>query len=930
MRNQTLKILNLHKQATQALIADEREQTARLIQLINTPGDLQECMCALTSFLQRWSGCEAVGIRLREGDDFPYYVTRGFPAVFIQAENSLCAHNTDGKIVHDDDNAPLLECMCGNVLCGRFDPAKPFFTVFGSFWSNKTTALLAENPELTSQAHARNRCFQVGYESVALIPLRVGKQVFGLMQFNDHRANQFTPSLIKLFEEMAAGIALSLSRRQAEEALMNSEMALKKSQRLLAETERVGKVGGWEFDLDTGKQTWTDEVYAIHEVDSTYDPTVKNGINFYTPESRPVIERAVLRTIEHGEPFDLELEIVTGKSNLRSVHVIGKADQENRRIYGFFQDITERKQSEKYREMAREVLRILNEPGSLEVLIPHVLSALKARTGFDAVGIRLQQGDDFPYIVQDGFPQDFLLAENSLIERSVDGGICRDQAGNVYLECTCGLVISGKTDPLNPLFTAGGSCWTNDSFPLLELSADADPRLHPRNECIHQGYASVALVPIRDGGRIVGLIQFNDRRKDCFTLATVERLEEIASYLGAVFMRKRLEEEKLTLQQQFLQAQKLESLGILAGGVAHDFNNILTAIIGNAELAMMRLNPESPVMGHLKQIEKSSTRAADLALQMLAYSGKGRFVVAHIDLNRLIEEMVRMLKVSISKKVLLQMNLQQYLPPVEADASQLRQIIMNLVINASEAIEDKSGVISIATSYEDYKDDHLKSYWRDAPLAEGSYVCLEITDTGCGMSNEIMAKIFDPFFTTKFTGRGLGMAAVQGIVKGHKGAIKVNSEPDKGSTFKILLPASTVKLPESDDAETGNDLWQGDGKVLLVDDEKSVRGIGALMLNEMGYTPITACNGEEGITVFNQNPDISFVILDLTMPHMDGEQCLQELKKVRPDVKVVMSSGYSEQEVAEKFACQELAGFIQKPYKFSELRDVMRSLNHSE
>jgi PAS domain S-box-containing protein len=209
---------------------------------------------------------------------------------------------------------------------------------------------------------------------------------------------------------------------------------------------------------------------------------------------------------------------------------------------GIIRDITERKQVGAYREMGREALQILNEPGDLQDSIQRVLAALKTRTGFDAVGIRLQDGDDFPYFAQTGFSKEFLLTENTLIERAADGGVCRDKDGNVSLECTCGLVISGKTDPANPLFTPGGSCWTNDSFPLLDIPPGEDPRLHPRNQCIHQGYASVALVPIRNKERIVGLIQLNDRRKDRFTLETVELLEGIASHIGAALMRKQAEE----------------------------------------------------------------------------------------------------------------------------------------------------------------------------------------------------------------------------------------------------------------------------------------------------------------------------------------------------------------------------------------------------
>ena len=388
---------------------------------------------------------------------------------------------------------------------------------------------------------------------------------------------------------------------------------------------------------------------------------------------------------------------------------------------------------------------------------------------------------------------------------------------------------------------------------------------------------------------------------------------------------KQAENDRINLEKQLLHAQKLESLGVLAGGIAHDFNNILMAIIGNADLALMRINKESPATENLHKIEQAAARAADLAKQMLAYSGKGKFVVENIDLNKLLEDMLHMLEVSISKKAILRFNLHRELPAVEADATQMRQIVMNLVINASEAIGDRSGVIAITTGCMNCDDSYLKDVWLDKNLTDGLYVYLEIADSGCGMGKETLSKLFDPFFTTKFTGRGLGMAAVLGIVRGHKGSIRVYSEPDKGTTFKILLPASNRPAEVFDDGFHHGD-WKGKGIVLLVDDEETVRSIGSEMLKELGFTPITANDGREAVELYKNTPDVAFVILDLTMPHMDGEQCFRELRQVSSGVKVIMSSGFSENEVTQRFSGKGLAGFIQKPYKLSVLRDAIKGM----
>ena len=244
----------------------------------------------------------------------------------------------------------------------------------------------------------------------------------------------------------------------------------------------------------------------------------------------------------------------------------------------------------------------------------------------------------------------------------------------------------------------------------------------------------------------------------------------------------------------------------------------------------------------------------------------------------------------------------------------------------TEVVIRKYRAPSLRVKWSNFFLNNLKDVWLDGNLRDGLYVYLEIADSGCGMDKETIAKLFDPFFTTKFTGRGLGMSAVLGIVRGHNGAIKIYSEPKKGTTLKVLIPASG-KPVELFNGAAHKDDWKGSGTVLLVDDEETVRGIGTEMLKELGFTAITANDGREALTAFTQNPDISFVILDLTMPHMGGEQCFRELRQLQPDIKVIMSSGYNEQEVTHKFSGKGLAGFIQKPYKLSGLKEVIKGIS---
>ncbi|HOV62183.1 MAG TPA: ATP-binding protein, partial [Candidatus Hydrogenedentes bacterium] len=377
-------------------------------------------------------------------------------------------------------------------------------------------------------------------------------------------------------------------------------------------------------------------------------------------------------------------------------------------------------------------------------------------------------------------------------------------------------------------------------------------------------------------------------------------------------------------QTQMQHVQKLESIGVLAGGIAHDFNNLLMTILGNTDLAMQEAGDASAILGYLREIEKASQHAADLCRQMLAYAGKGQIQVSNVDLNSLIDGMTRLLEISVSKKVVIRQNLFPGLPPVKADASQLRQILMNLVLNASEAIGNKSGVILISTGVMACDHQYLAGTFVSEPLPEGDYVYIEVSDTGCGIPPEHRDRIFDPFFTTKFLGRGLGLAAVLGIVRSHGGAIKVYSEVDKGTTFKVLLPVApgAAVIPQPSRVETR---WSGHGTVLLAEDEETVRTLGRRMLERMGFTVIAAVDGRDCLRLFQAHAkELRLVLLDLTMPHLDGDEVFREVRRARPDLPTIIASGYTEQEIRQRFAGKGIAGFIQKPYHLNDLRDVIR------
>ena len=387
--------------------------------------------------------------------------------------------------------------------------------------------------------------------------------------------------------------------------------------------------------------------------------------------------------------------------------------------------------------------------------------------------------------------------------------------------------------------------------------------------------------------------------------------------------RKLAEEKEQHIERKLLESQKLESLGVMAGGIAHDFNNILTGILGNASLASLELAEDSPVQKNLTSIRDASLRAGELCRQMLAYSGKGRFVVTPLDVNRLVSETTDLLKISISKQVLLRFSLQDGLPAVRADATQLRQVIMNLVINASEAIGNRPGAVDIRTGRADSVLSP-ENVVQGGEAPKGSHVFIEVSDSGCGMTAQTQARIFDPFFSTKFAGRGLGLAAVLGIVRGHAGALKLVSEVGAGTTFTVILPALENEVPAVSEPDHVPKDWAGQGSVLVADDEPAVRSGISQMLVKLGFTPVIAVNGLEAVAVFAADPlRFSLVLMDLTMPELNGDAALPEIRHIRPSVPVVLMSGYSEQDAVATFGGSDLAGFIQKPFGFEALRSLL-------
>jgi len=404
--------------------------------------------------------------------------------------------------------------------------------------------------------------------------------------------------------------------------------------------------------------------------------------------------------------------------------------------------------------------------------------------------------------------------------------------------------------------------------------------------------------------------------------------------------RRRAEAEREELNMRMLQAQKLESLGVLAGGIAHDFNNLLVGILGNAGLALMELPAGAPGRQAVEGVCGAAQRAADLARQMLAYSGRGKFVVEALDVSRLVEELGHLLSAVISKQAVLHLDVAAGLPPIDGDATQLRQVVMNLITNASDALGEAGGAITVTTGVMHADAEYLAGTAVPDELAPGRYVFISVSDTGAGMDDTTKARLFEPFYTTKFTGRGLGLAAVLGILRSHHGAIRVDSAVGRGTTMRILLPpapaATLPAAPPADQAGTHEDsrrdaapqraAWRGTGCVLVVDDEEMVRDVLRSVLEYAGFVVLTAPDGPAALELYRQRrAEIVAVLLDLTMPRLSGEETFRQLQHIDPGVKVILTSGYTEQDATQPFAGRGLAGFVRKPSSPEELLACLRA-----
>ncbi len=496
-----------------------------------------------------------------------------------------------------------------------------------------------------------------------------------------------------------------------------------------------------------------------------------------------------------------------------------------------------------------------------------------------------------------------------------------------YRDAIDGVVIGPEAG------SCGTAAWFKKRVIVADIDTDSKWVLY-RDLAHSSGLRACWSQPILDGNRVLGTFAMyyaQPRTPTGDELLVIDAAAHLARLAIERHQSRVMAAEQRKLDDRLARGQKMESMAVLAGGVAHDFNNLLVGILGSADLAEQKIPSNSPLLKDLQRIQSAALGCSNLCKQLLAYAGKGKLVVQAFDLPSLIQDMGRLLEVSLPKSIALGYQLTPDLPAIEGDPSQIQQIVMNLLTNAAEAIGSENGVITVSVGLTQVNASDTRQTFDGSNVQPGAYVTLKVSDTGCGMSTDTIRRIFDPFYTTKSPGRGLGLAAVLGIVRSHEGFLRVHSEPGKGSSFELSIPASIHQPGRLAEPSPSDRKFIGHGTVLVVDDDAGVRAVASKMLELSGFTVLTANDGREAVSSYRLHQhEIRAVLLDILMPHLDGEGTLEELRGINPEVKVILSSGYSEGDITVQSTGIEPKQFVKKPYRYADLISAFKHLLDNE
>jgi len=939
---------------------ERRKLMTQVLELLNRSEPNIDQIRSLLLLVKQSTGIEAAGIRLKQGEDYPYYETYGFPEEFVEKENYLCARDQAGELIRDSAGEPYLECMCGNIISRRTDPSLPFFTKGGSFWTNSTTQLLVSTSEKDRQTRSRNRCNSAGYESVALIPLRSGSENAGLLQLNDKRKNMFSLEMIEFFEGVCASIGIALNRKEAQDALRRSE----EKYRALFESapgsilifDLAGKVldaneySKMPRELNVGKHFL--ELGTIH------------------PDDREFVKQQFGRLMAGEEEGTVELRIFPDTPNQRWVEVhaaLLKKEGKPYAVQTISVDITERKRAEEELRKSKNYFRSLIENSFDTVMIldqqgaiQYVSASVERLLGYQRDDPLLETAFDFvhpedqKYVMEKfaGCVQNPGLAITiNLRLRHKDGSYRAVEATGRSLfhdPAVNGFIVNFRDiterKQMEDAIKKASEEWrkTFDTIPDIIMIVDPDYKILRVNQAmtklfglsyqeilgkkcyqlIHQTDSPPEFCPhwqtLRDGKEHSAEI-YAPNLKRYFTVTSTPIFEETGKMTGAVHVMHDITIRKRT-EGELVRAEKLESLSLLAGGIAHDFNNLLAVILGNLSLSL-----SGPALGpdlkeSLQEAETASSRAKDLIQQLLTFAKGGAPIRKAANIIDLIKESTYF--ALSGSKVRAEFFIPGDLWPVEVDQPQISQVVNNLAINAVQAMP-KGGTVKIIA------ENVLVEEKNDLPLKPGRYIKVSVMDQGIGISEENLSKIFDPYFTTKKTGSGLGLATAYSIIKKHDGLISVESKKNAGTNFFFYLPASTGSADPALFPE--EPLTFGSGKILVMDDEEIVRNTARRMLKSIGYEVGLAEDGEKMILLYQKakksGRPFDAVIMDLTVAGgMGGKEAIKKLLKIDPNAIAIVSSGYSNDPIMAKYKRYGFAGFVAKPYQLAELSKALHQV----
>ncbi|MEW5987486.1 MAG: GAF domain-containing protein [Chloroflexota bacterium] len=748
------------------------------------------------------------------------------------------------------------------------------------------------------------------------VPLQVSGQTIGAVVVQHYRdANAYSAREKQVLTFVSDQIAIAMQRKQAEQALRQAEAEL----RLVFNS---APNYFWSAAVDpAGQLTYRYYSPVVERITGRppafYMVGRERWLSTIHPEDRPELEKAASLAMS-GTEEEIAREyriILPDGQTVRWLHDhvnARRSDDDSVYLYGVVSDITERRQVEESLKTRERQQAVVAELGQRALIEGNLTSLMEQAVAAVADTLRVE----YCKVLE-------LLPGNKALRLRAGVGWRPGLVGQAVVD-------AGLSSQAGYTLHIGGPVIVED---LPQESRFSGPPLL-REHNVRGGLSVI----IHGQERPFGVLGAHSTRPLSFSRDDVHFLQSVANVLATAIERQRTEEA-------LRHAQKVESLGLLAGGVAHDFNNLLVAMLGQATLALSQLPPGIPAWASVEKVVMAAERAADLTRQLLAYSGRGQFQTRLIDLNTFIQRHLPLLEVAVPKNVQLQADLAPAMPLIEADVGQIQQVVMNLVLNAAEAIGERPGHVCLRTavrlngstpaSIAEISNGAEPVPERIAqvivaPAAPGRHVTLEVRDDGSGMDADTLSRIFDPFFTTKFTGRGLGLAAVLGVVRGHKGGLEVDTQVGRGTTFRIVLPASLTEASpdEAGPVPEAREIAVPDHSrplILVIDDEEPVREAVTDILAMEEVDVLSAANGPQGLELFRQRQtDIQLVLLDLSMPGMSGEETFVELRRIDPQVRVLLSSGYSQMEARRRFSSQEPAGFLQKPYSADSLVTAVR------